>query len=232
VSDLPIAVPSTATLQALASTPSREEIQRAVVGFQAGEDRRGHFRTLHRFFHPRVERFLARRVFSPEERLDLNQEVFLRIYQNLEGFRGDGSLDGWVIRITQNVYRKWRNRQPGGPSAGPEMIRLEARQRLTETTVLHRSPQSPDVPGSPLEEVLGRERAERLRSAIGELPPRMRHALQMSVYQERSIREIADLLRVAPGTVKAHLFKAREALRAKLADQFDGLDLPSQEVER
>lgn len=206
--------------------PSREEVARALEGFQAGTDRTGNFHILHRFYHRRVERFLARRVFSPEERLDLNQEVFLRIYQNLDGFRGEGSLDGWVLRITQNVVRKWRDRQPGGKSAAPETVSLEARPRRAETTARESSPLSPDPPGSPLEDLLGRERAEMLRSAMDELPRQMRRVLEMYVFQERSTREIAELLRIALGTVKAHLFKAREKLREKLQGQLDGLDFP------
>jgi RNA polymerase sigma-70 factor (ECF subfamily) len=206
-------------------------VDRALREFQAGLDRRLSFHILYRFYHPRVERFLARRVFSPEERLDLNQEVLLRIYQNLDGFRGEGSLDGWVIRIAQNVYRKWRDRQSGGKSADPETVSLETRQRPAETAAQESSPLAPDPPSSPLEDLLGRERAEILRSAVGELPPRMRCALELAVYQERSIQEIAELLRIAPGTVKAHLFKAREKLCTRLQGQLDGLDFPIGEAE-
>ncbi len=98
-----------------------EEIVRAVLDFQRGADREKNFELLFRRFRPRIERFLASRVFSPEERLDLTQMTFLRIYQGLEGYRGEGSLEGWVLRIAFNVYRKWRDRQPGGRQAVPEI---------------------------------------------------------------------------------------------------------------
>src|SRR5512134_3094909 len=98
-----------------------EDLVRAVLDFQRGADREKSFELLFRRFHPRVERFLAPRVFSPEERLDLTQAIFLRIYQGLDGYRREGSLEGWVLHIAFNVYRKWRDRQPGGRQAVPEI---------------------------------------------------------------------------------------------------------------
>src|SRR4051794_8237797 len=95
-----------------------EDLLRAVRDFQQGSGREQSFELLFRRFRPRVERFLAPRVFSPEERLDLTQAIFLRIYKGLEGYRGEGSLEGWVLHIAFNVYRDWRGRQPGGRDAG------------------------------------------------------------------------------------------------------------------
>src|SRR4051812_20823894 len=98
-----------------------EDMVRAVLDFQRGTDREKSFELLFRRFRPRIERFLASRVFSPEERLDLTQATFLQIYRGLEGYRGEGSLEGWVLQITCNIYRKWRDRQPGGRHAVPEV---------------------------------------------------------------------------------------------------------------
>jgi len=61
-----------------------EDLVRAVLNFQRGVDREKNFELLFRRFRPRIERFLAPRVFSPEERLDLTQTIFLRIYQGLD----------------------------------------------------------------------------------------------------------------------------------------------------
>src|SRR3954468_24265085 len=97
------------------------DVLRAWRDFQQGSDREKSFELLFRRFRPRIERFLAARVFSPEERLDLTPATFLRIYQGLEGYRGEGSLEGWVLQIPCNVYRKWRDRQPGGRHAVREI---------------------------------------------------------------------------------------------------------------
>ena len=186
-----------------------EDVVRAVLDFQRGSDREKSFELLFRRFRPRIERFLASRVFSPEERLDLTQATFLRIYQGLEGYRGEGSLEGWVLQIAFNVYRKWRDRQPGGRQAIPE-IPFEDSSGAPEP-----SPPSPSG-DSPLDHIVREERLTALREAIGELAPKQRLCMELRVYQERSVQEIAVALRISPETVKAHLFQARQRLWDKL----------------
>lgn len=194
-----------------------EDAVRAVLDFQRGVDREKNFELLFRRFRPRIERFLAPRVFSPEERLDLNQAIFLRIYQGLEGYRGEGSLEGWVLQVAVNVYRKWRDRQPGGPHAVPE-IPFEDSSEAPEP-----SPPSPSE-GSPLDHIVREERLKALREAIGELAPKQRLCMELRVYQERSMQEIAAALRISPETVKAHLFQARQRLWDKLHETFGTIE--------
>jgi RNA polymerase sigma-70 factor, ECF subfamily len=198
-----------------------EDIIRAVLDFQRGSDREKNFELLFRRFRPRIERFLAPRVFSPEERLDLTQTIFLRIYQGLEGYRGEGSLEGWVLQITFNVYRKWRDRQPGGRHAVPE-VSFEDSSGAPEPPTADFP--SPSAAGSPLDQAVRQERLEALRKAIGELAPKQRLCMELRVYQERSMQEIAVALRISPETVKAHLFQARQRLWDKLHHLFGTID--------
>lgn len=199
-----------------------EEIVRAVLEFQRGTDRERNFERLFRHFRPRVERFLAKKVFSSEERLDLTQAVFLRIYQGLEGYRGDGSLEGWVLRIAVNVYRHWRDRQPGGRQAAPEVSFGDASEAPEPSTAAPFP--SPSAAGSPLDLAVRQERLEALRQAIGELAPKQRLCMELYIYQERSIQEIAAALRISPETVKAHLFQARQRLWDKLHPVFGTIE--------
>ena len=199
-----------------------EDLARAVLDFQRGIDREKSFELLFRRFRPRVERFLASRVFSPDERLDLTQAIFLRIYKGLEGYRGEGSLEGWVLHIAFNVYRNWRDHQPGGRHAVPE-VPFEETPGAPEP-----SPAadflSPSAAASPLDRVVREERLEALRMAIGELSPKQRLCVEMRVYQDRSLQEIAVALRISPETVKAHLFQARQKLWDKLHGTFGTLE--------
>jgi RNA polymerase sigma-70 factor (ECF subfamily) len=198
-----------------------EDLLRAVREFQQGSDREQSFELLFRRFRPRVERYLAPRVFSPEERLDLTQAIFLRIYKGLEGYRGEGSLEGWVLHVAFNVYRDWRDRQPGGRNAVPE-ISIEDLPVAPEP-----SPglvPSPSATASPLDRIVREERLEALRQAIGELSPKQRLCVELHVYQERTMQEIAVALRISPETVKAHLFQARQRLRDKLHHTFGTIE--------
>jgi RNA polymerase sigma-70 factor, ECF subfamily len=199
-----------------------EDLVRAVLDFQRGVDREKSFELLFRRFRPRLERFLAPRVFSPEERLDLTQTIFVKIYGGLEGYRGEGSLEGWVLQIAFNVYRKWRDRQPGGRHAIPE-VAVDDPAGLQKTSAAAQTP-SPSAVVSPLDRIVREERLEALRAAIGELPPKQRLCMELRVYQERSVQEIAAALRISPETVKAHLFQARQRLRDKLHPMFGAID--------
>jgi RNA polymerase sigma-70 factor, ECF subfamily len=199
-----------------------EDLVRAVLDFQRGTDREKNFELLFRRFRPRIERFLASRVFSPEERLDLTQATFLRIYQGLEGYRGEGSLEGWVLQIAFNVYRNWRDRQPGGRHAVPE-IPFEDSSGAPEPSPVDPL-SSPSATASPLDRIVRQERLEALREAIGELAPKQRLCMELRVYQERSVQEIAAALRISPETVKAHLFQARQRLWDKLHHTFGTIE--------
>ncbi len=199
-----------------------DDLVRAVLDFQQGTDRERSFELLFRRFRPRIERFLAPRVFSPEERLDLTQTIFLRIYQGLEGYRGEGSLEGWVLQIAFNVYRHWRDRQPGGRHEVPEIL-VEGSSELPEPAA--ETPRaSPSASASPLDQVVHQERLEALREAIGGLAPKQRLCMELHVYQERSVREIAVVLRISPETVKAHLFQARQRLWDRLHHTFGTIE--------
>ena len=200
--------------------PELSAAERAVLDFRRGVEREKSFEILFLRYRPRIERFLAPRVFSPDERLDLTQAVFLRIYQGLEGYRGEGSLDGWVLQIAFNVYRKWRDRQPGGPRGVTEVP-------LDAPGAPEPSPASTVAaePGSPLDHAVRRERLQVLRQAIDELPRQQRICMELRVYQERSVKEIAAALRISPETVKAHLFQARQGLLHRLSGTFGSIDL-------
>ena len=68
-----------------------------------------------------------------------------------------------------------------------------------------------------------RERLAALREAIAELSPKQRLCMELRVYQERSVQEIAVVLRISPETVKAHLFQARQRLWEKLHPIFGAI---------
>jgi len=199
-----------------------EDLVRAVLDFKRGTDREKSFEVLFRRFRPRIERFLASRVFSPDERLDLTQATFLQIYRGLEGYRGEGSLEGWVLQIACNIYRKWRDRQPGGRHAVPE-VPFEDSAGTPEPPPSSQLA-SPSTAASPLDHIVREEQLAALRAAIGELAPKQRLCMELRVYQERSVQEIAVALRISPETVKAHLFQARQRLGEKLQDMLGTIE--------
>ncbi len=195
------------------SPEERQRIARAVGDFQAGRDREGSFRILFDRYYGVVQGFFARRVAVAEDRLDLTQETFLRVYRGLEGYRREADFGTWLFRIAFNTHLKWVRRGKG------EVVSLESMTRGDEQPAKVWDGQGPaKIPPTPLDDTLRHERRQKLRQAIEELPRQMSRCTLLRVYRELSYREISVVMKLSIDTVKVHLFQARKKLREKLHD--------------
>ena len=197
----------------------REQIDRAVAAFRQGVEKEQNFRRLYDTFYDPVRYFLAKRVSSREDCLDLTQETFLRVYRGLEGYRGDAQFGTWVFRIAYNTYLKWLRRLKIEEASSEASIRGSDEAEIAAWEYDERIAVSAER--SPLEKTLRVERRQVLRRAIDELPDQMRRCTQLRIYQDLSYREIAVVIRRSIETVKVHLFQARK----KLKDSFGELEL-------
>ena len=192
----------------------QELVARAVADFQNGVDRQESFRFLFDAFYEPTQQFLGRRVSSVEDRLDLTQETFLRVYKGLEGYRGEARFGTWVFRIAFNTYLKWLRRaktEEQGPEAVKGAEELEAAWEDDEMIAV-------STEDSPLNHALQTERRVVLRRAIDELPDQMRRCTELRIYHDLSYREIAVVMRRSIETVKVHLFQARKKLKGSIGD--------------
>ncbi len=144
------------------------------------------------------------------EALDLSQEVFLRVFRTIHGFRGQSALRTWIYRIVVNQARNrqrwWRRRHRAQQVSLDE--HLQAFGDFPEQT-----------DGASPDRMLGRkELAERIRVALENLPFDQRTAVVLREIDGLSYEEIGFSLGIAVGTVKSRLARAREALRAQLRD--------------
>jgi RNA polymerase sigma-70 factor, ECF subfamily len=144
------------------------------------------------------------------EALDLSQEVFLRVFRTLPGFRGQSTLRTWIYRIVVNQARNrqrfWRRRHRAQQVSLDEHIRDHG-----------------DLPargdGGAPDRLLGQKQlAERIRTALDRLPFDQKTALVLREIDGLSYEEIGFSLGIAVGTVKSRLARAREALRGQLRD--------------
>jgi RNA polymerase sigma-70 factor (ECF subfamily) len=164
-----------------------------------------------RYYRP-VVAFFVRRGFSLEESRDLAQETFLRVYKNMDSFRGESAVETWLFQIAGNLYKnKLRSLQTQKRDA--QEVSLES------TEVEWRSKD-----GDALWAILTEERSQRLHEALEGLPPQMRQAVILRVDGDLKYREIAELMHVSIETVKAHLYQARQQLRNRLADYFTDIE--------
>lgn len=194
---------------------SDAHVERAVCDFRAGVRREEAFRLLVERFSPRLQRWLQRWGCSAEEAQDLNQDAWMRVFQGLSGFRGEGPFESWLRSIAKTTLGHSRRMQQAAKRFAPE----RPLEELAETGA------DPRSAADQLEGLMTAEQIATVRAAVDDLPPQMRRCTELYVYQERGIREIATVLRLSEGAVKAHLFQARRKLRERLSSEFDDLKI-------
>jgi RNA polymerase sigma-70 factor (ECF subfamily) len=146
-----------------------------------------------------VFRTLARLTGERTGLEDMAQEVFLRLFGALPHFRGEAQLTTFLYRIIVNVVNdEFRDRQKA---------RLASPIEDTEVRVMSHSSASPAVL------VERAQMQEAVETALLQLTPRDRTILTLHYQEGRSYEEIAAILDLPMGTVKTHLYRARERLR-------------------
>jgi len=166
------------------------------------------FDALVRRHQRRVHRFLLMLLRDPEEADNLTQECFLRAYQSLSSFRGESSLETWLLRIAANLARDHgRNRKASfwkrllgygdeeedGP--GPEVASAGA---------------------SPEQVLLVREDVRAVWDVANQLSQQQRAVFLLRFVEEMELSEIACALGLQVGSVKTHLFRAVQRVRSQL----------------
>lgn len=188
----------------MGATPEGEADQ-ALRDFVAGD--RSAFETLVRAHQDRVYRLALGLLGSREDAHDATQEVFLRAYRTLPGWRFEARLTTWLHAVTVNVVREERRRRGS-----------EWRKRSRFGALV-----APLLPWQRPDEA-ARAEAEELGLLVAALPPRQREVVVLRVYEGLSVGETAAALAIPPGTVKSNLFKALRSLRRRLAAEGPGAD--------
>ncbi len=147
---------------------------------------------------------LARRLTKTEEEaLDTTQEIFLRIWRGLPGFRGEAKLSTWVFQIAWNYLRAHRRKMGRTLQIVGEDI--NAAQELVDSAA--------DTAPDPERRARATELLDRVEGALQRLPEHYRVVVWLRDGEDLSYQEIADALDVPIGTVRSRLARAREALR-------------------
>ncbi|MFQ6092596.1 MAG: RNA polymerase sigma factor [bacterium] len=164
--------------------------------------------------------YAYRMVGDEQEAEDIAQDVFLRVYQALPRFRGESKFTTWLYKIVSNVclnrLRKVR----------PETLSIEANDEEQNFSPLRLADR-----GNTPETNFERKRfRERIRTLVSSLPPQYSAVITLRHLQDMAYDEIASTLDLPLGTVKTHLFRAKERLKEILEQdgEFSALeDIPS-----
>ncbi len=147
---------------------------------------------------------LARRLTNTEEEaLDTTQEIFLRVWRGLPGFRGEAKLSTWVFQIAWNYLRAHRRKM------GRTLQIVSEDVNSTRALVASARDSAPD----PERRARATELLDRVEVALGQLPEHYRVVVWLRDGEDLSYQEIADALDVPIGTVRSRLARARATLK-------------------
>lgn len=152
---------------------------------------------------------LITRLLGTGEVEDVCQEVFIRAYRSLSGFRGDCRLSTWLYRITVNLCRdrlRQRNQRRVAFSLDEPI--------LAETGAIGR--QLADIAPTPQERLESNELSRQVAAALASLPEIHRTVLILHDMQGLRYEEIAQIMGCSLGTIKSRLFYARRKLSVLL----------------
>jgi RNA polymerase sigma-70 factor (ECF subfamily) len=173
----------------------REQEERLVEAARRGEPRA--FERLLERHESRVLRVLSLLGVPRDDREDVAQEVFVRVFRHLDRFRAGQPFSGWIYRITVNAshdHRRTlrRRRETGGREGVPE--------------------RADDAPG-PAERLDLDDRRRRLEVALTALSERERAVFVLCEMEDLPTRDVARTLAISAITVRRHLGRARRRLQ-------------------
>jgi len=163
-------------------------------------------------YQNRIMKVLSRYLYDQSEVQDMAQEAFIKAYRALPNFRGDSAFYTWLYRIAINTAKNHlvaQGRRP--PSA--DIDATEAEQYDGESALKEYA--------SPEREVLKDEIQRVVVNAIDELPDDLKTAITLRELEGMSYEEIAEAMDCPIGTVRSRIFRAREAVDAKLKPLLD-----------
>ena len=162
-------------------------------------------------YQRRIERLIGRMVRDVDLVPDIAQETFIRAWRALHQFRGDAQFYTWLYRIAVNTAKK-------------SLMELKRNPVVTETA-LHSADDDDETSrreneltseSTPESELAAREIAAAVNAAMEALPEDLRQAVTLREIEGLSYEEIAEAMNCPIGTVRSRIFRAREAISARV----------------
>lgn len=195
-------------------SPRRPDADAALVARATVGDQRA-FELLVIKYQRRVERLIGRLVRDADLVPDLAQETFIRAYRALPQFRGDAQFYTWLYRIAVNTAKKALQEMKRDPLV--PMSALQNGEEGEETSALEQELNAQVADTETPDAVLAsKEIAQAVQAAVEALPTELAQAITLREIDGLSYEEIARALDCPIGTVRSRIFRAREAISARI----------------
>lgn len=164
-------------------------------------------------YQRKIMRLLSRMLNNQSEVEDIAQETFIKAYRALPQFRGDSAFYTWLYRIAINTARNWL-------SSNQRKMMVSDTFETKEGETFSQSDNLIDI-DTPESRMVTKEIAHTVNQAIGDLPEDLRTAIVLREIEGMSYEEIAQTMDCPIGTVRSRIFRAREAIAARLKPVLD-----------
>ena len=174
-----------------------------VAQFKSGSQKA--FDELMKRYQRKIFGYLLRSVRNYEDAEELTLEVFFKAYRALGSWEPKAKFSTWLYTIASNLsidYHRSKARQP---------VYILEDEEIIETKLV-----ATDISSNPEKQLEDKERGRLIREAVDELSAKQKTVFMLARYEGMQIKEVAETLGMAEGTVKIHLHRAIKKLQTLL----------------
>jgi len=181
--------------------PDKELISRALDGNQDA------YQQLLQRYQKTVYHIVIKIIRNADDAQDLVQETFMRAFNTLESYRSEFRFSTWLCKIAANCSIDYLRKKK---------IKAFSMDKPYETQDGAVEMELQDTGANPEEYLLRKQKLVSIEEAIQTLPGKYKEVIVYRHHDDKSYEEIARILGIPIGTVKARIFRARELLKKKL----------------
>ena len=165
---------------------------------KAKNGNKGAFSILVNKYYPRVYATLFSFTKSKEDSEDLSQQTFIKVWQQLDSFRGDSAFFTWVYRIAINLAKNFV------ASSGYKKQKINTSIEQAEIDISSFE----DIESA----VIHKQSLKEIKNFINTLPESLKTAFTLREVEGRSYEDISHITKTPIGTVRSRIFRARESI--------------------
>ena len=167
------------------------------------------FKALLEKYRNLVFSIMLKMVRNKQEAEDLTQEAFMKAFVSLSSFNDEFAFSTWLMKIASNNCIDFLRKKKLKTYSIHEPIQYKDEKIEVEI---------PDKDPSPERTLIQSEKSKMIEKTINDLPERYRYVIILRHKEEKSYEEIAEIMNLPLGTVKAQIFRAREILNKRLKE--------------